>query len=60
MATSDQSKDKLAATVEETKAAVLDLQKFLKAEGTERFVRSCTSCLADSCNKELAKATAAE
>lgn len=45
--------DRLVRASEETRAAVLDLQRFLKAPEAEAiWVRSCTSCLQDSCNKE--------
>jgi hypothetical protein len=43
----------LERKIEEIRKAVLDLQKFFKAPGEELLVRSCTSCLADSCNKPL-------
>jgi hypothetical protein len=37
---------------EEARAAVLDLQKLISDVGPVA-VRSCTSCLADSCNKPI-------
>lgn len=50
--TSDETKlDQLLAIDREIKAMVLDLQKSLTAPDGVVFVRSCTSCLQDSCNK---------
>ncbi len=47
----DQRLDELLGTSREIKAVVLDLQRSLKAPEEVAFVRSCTSCLQDSCNK---------
>ncbi|MDX2153867.1 MAG: hypothetical protein SFV54_24210 [Bryobacteraceae bacterium] len=43
--------DQLLELSREIKAVVLDLQKSLTAPDGVVFVRSCTSCLQDSCNK---------
>ena len=37
--------------LEELRTVVLDLQRAFKAPDTELMVRSCTSCLQDSCSK---------
>ncbi len=43
--------DQLLQLGREIKAVVLDLQKSLTTPDGVVFVRSCTSCLQDSCNK---------
>ncbi len=47
----EQKIDQLLTVTREIKAVVLDLQKSLTAPDGVVFVRSCTSCLQDSCNK---------
>jgi hypothetical protein len=47
----EQKLDQLLTVSREIKAVVLDLQKSLTAPEGVVFVRSCTSCLQDSCNK---------
>lgn len=53
MTTIDEKVDAITRTTEETRATVLDLQRFLKAQELGLFVRSCTSCLQDSCSRQL-------
>ena len=47
----EQKIDQLLTFSREIRAVVLDLQKSLTAPDGVTFVRSCTSCLQDSCNK---------
>ena len=53
----EQRIDELGATSREIKAVVLDLQRSLTAPEDVSLVRSCTSCLSDSCNKPLTAAS---
>ena len=46
-----QNVDQLLAITREIRSVVLDLQKSFAAPEGVVFVRSCTSCLSDSCNK---------
>jgi hypothetical protein len=47
----------LEKKVDEIRHVVLELQRFLTAPGDVVAVRSCTSCLSDSCNKPLTAQT---
>lgn len=54
----EQKVDQLLLVSRQMQAAVLDLQKSLTAPEGALFVRSCTSCLQDSCNKPSSITTA--
>lgn len=45
--------ESLAKEVEQVRKTVLELQTLI-ANPDVQLVRSCTSCLSDSCNKDLA------